>query len=188
VDNISLAKGYAEALLALARARRETVSVEAELRLVGQLLKRDSDLRRALRDPDVPEEHRGEMVQQTLAGTVGELVTGHLVTMTQHGKGRLIGDMIESYLDDAIATSDTITAEVHAVIPLDDEETARLEHALTRRFGKPVRVQALVDPSVMGGLLIRVGNELVDATVKARLHDVRKAMQRHVAGLAGPHG
>ncbi|MCU0610232.1 MAG: ATP synthase F1 subunit delta [Candidatus Eisenbacteria bacterium] len=186
--NLSLAEGYAEALLVLARARHETATVEAELRVISQLLKRDSRFLRALRDPEIPEDRRAERVAQALEEVAGELVTGHLVAMTQHGNGRLIGETIERYLDTVAAAADTITAEVHAVVPLDDNQRARLEQALTRRFGRPVRVQTFVDPSVLGGLLIRVGNELVDASVRARLVEVRKAMQRDVAGLAGLRG
>lgn len=184
--NSSLSQGYAEALLALARARHETSAVEAELRIVAQLLRRDSDLRRALRDPDISDADRAARVFEALKGVVGELVTGHVATMAQHGNARLIGDMIERYLE-VLSASSGITAEVHAAIPLEEEATARLERALTRRYGRSVRVQSFVDPTVMGGLLIRVGNELIDATVKTRLQSMRAAMRHQLADM-GSHG
>lgn len=183
----SLAQGYAEALLALARARGETSVVEAELRVISQMLRKDSGFRRALRDPDVADEHRADRVRTALKGVVGDLVAGHLATMIQHGNERLIAGMIECFLDTVSTSAERVTAEVHTVVALDGDQKARLEEVLGRRFGKTVRVQVLIDSSVLGGLLIRVGNELIDATVRARLAKMRHAMHRNVGTLAGSH-
>lgn len=188
VDNLTLAGGYAGALLSLARSRRTADAVEAELRVVGQLLKRDQSIRRSLRDPEISEEARVLGLRQALGGLVSDLVTGHLIMMIQQGHGHLIGAMIDHYLDEATATRESITAVVHAAIPLNDDQISRLEKILSRRFDRPVRVQGMVDSSIAGGLLIRAGNELIDASVRTRLSHLRSAMRRHVGDLAASDG
>ncbi|MBN1423496.1 ATP synthase F1 subunit delta [Candidatus Fermentibacteria bacterium] len=186
MDNLSLAGGYAGALLSLARSRRATEAVEAELRVVGQLLKRDQGVRRSLRDPEFPEDARIQGLRHALGDLVSDVVTGHLIMMIQQGHGHLIGSMIDLYLNEASATKESITAEVHAAIPLDENQISRLERALSKRFSRPVRVQGMVDPSAEGGLLIKAGNELIDASVRTRLNHLRTAMRRHLGALATP--
>ncbi len=182
MDSLSLAKGYAEALLALARARGEEGAVEGELRVLAQALRRDSRFRRALRDPDIDEPTRAGQVSAALQGVVGPLVIEHIATMVRHGHASLVGDMIERFLDLLASATEAVSAEVHAAVALTEDQKERLGKVLERRFGTPVRIHVVVDPAVGGGLLVKVGHELIDATVVSRLAQMRQAMRGNAAG------
>jgi F-type H+-transporting ATPase subunit delta len=179
----SQAAGYAEALLALARARNEAQHVESELRVVSQLLRRSAEFRAALKDTTQSKETRIEHVQEALGSGVGELVKGHLVMMIEHGRESLVGEMIEHYLDSIAATRTAVSAEIYTVVSLDETRLNRIAEALSMRLKRPVQVQNLIDESLLGGALIKVGNEIIDHSVKTRLRNVKAALKRSSISL-----
>lgn len=183
VDKPSQAAGYAEALLVLARARNEASHVESELRIVGQLLRRNAEFRAALKDTTHSKEERIGRVRDILGSGVGELVKGHLVMMIEHGRESFVGDMIEQYLDSMAATRTAVSAEVYTVVSLDDERMHRIVEALSAKLKRPVQVQNLIDESLLGGALIKVGNEIIDHTVRTRLRNVKAALKRSAISL-----
>lgn len=173
----SVAKGYAEALLALAKARGEVEEVERQVRLMAQLLKHRTALRHALDDPSVPDEERIIRLEKALEGVAGQLLREHVLGMVRQGHGTQVTQMAHLFLE-SLSGEAALAAEVWAAVPLDQNQVERIERALGRKYGKPVRVHPFVDPSLIGGLAIRVGNELLDATVKGRLEAIRAAMRQ----------
>jgi F-type H+-transporting ATPase subunit delta len=174
----SQAKGYAEALLALARVRNEAQQVESELRVVGQLLRRSAEFRAALKDTTQSKEARIERVHDALGSGVGDLVKGHIVMMIEHGRESLLGEVIERFLDAMAETRTAVSAEIYTAISLDETKLHRIAEALSVRLKRPVQVQNLIDESLLGGALIKVGNEIIDHSVKTRLRNVRTALKR----------
>ena len=175
----SQAAGYAEALLALARARNEAQHVESELRV----MRRSAEFRAALKDTTQSKEARIERVHEVLGASVGELVQGHLVMMIEHGRESLVGEMIEHYLDSIAATRTTVSAEVYTVISLDDGRLQRITEALSMKLKRPVQVQNLIDDSLLGGALIKVGNEIIDHTVRTRIRNMKAALKHSSISL-----
>jgi F-type H+-transporting ATPase subunit delta len=93
-------------------------------------------------------------------------------------RGRRLDQTIDEYLLRAAARRKQLTAVVTAVAPLSMDQQTRLRAVLARIYGKAVLLQVVVDPEVIGGIRIRVGDEVVDGTVLRRLDEAR----RHMAG------
>jgi F-type H+-transporting ATPase subunit delta len=68
-------------------------------------------------------------------------------------------------------------AEVRSAIPLDESQTERLAEALGRATGKTVEVKVIIDPTVLGGLVARVGDTVIDGTVRHRIDEMKEAVQ-----------
>ncbi|QFQ30633.2 F0F1 ATP synthase subunit delta [Janibacter melonis] len=93
-------------------------------------------------------------------------------------RGRRFDTVLDTYLRYAAARREQLTAVVTTAAPLTTEQTGRLASALQRIYSKPILVQQLIEPDVIGGIRVQVGDEVVDGTVLRRLDEAR----RHLAG------
>ena len=160
--------GYASAAHALASAEGELDRVEQELFALARAVETTPELRDALTNPALPLE-RKERIVRDVVGAHASRVTVNLVSMfIAQGRG---GDL------PAIASAGKAVAEVRSAVPLDDATTARLAAALERKIGRAVEVKAIVDPSVLGGIVTRVGDTVIDGSVASRLRSLRQTLQ-----------
>ncbi len=91
-------------------------------------------------------------------------------------RGRSLETAIQDLLDLAAERRSRYVAQVRVARPLDADQEARLQASLARIYGREVQLQVDVDPTVLGGIEVRVGDEVIDGTVSRRLHDVRRSL------------
>jgi F-type H+-transporting ATPase subunit delta len=174
-------QGYATALFQVARAEGVLEQVEDELFRFARTLDQEFRLRDALTNPNLPADHRAKMVAELL----GEKASPHTVNLirfvVEQGRARDLSAIIDSLVKLAAEERKRAVAEVRSAVPLDNEQRDRLRSAIERATGKQVELKVLVDPAVKGGLLVRVGNVIFDATVRRRL-DLAREMLGGVGG------
>jgi F-type H+-transporting ATPase subunit delta len=93
-----------------------------------------------------------------------------------HLRGRRADSVLEDLMAAAAEQRGRSVAEVRVARPLDDDQAARLEVALTRLRGRPIRLNVAVDPDVVGGIAVRIGSEVIDGTVATRIEQARRAL------------
>lgn len=165
--------GYADALLSVAKAEGNLDEVEDELFRFGQNLAGSEQLRNALTDEMVPVERRQAIVEELLGGKASS-VTGQLVGfVVGAGRGKDLPAIITRLVERAASEKDRTVAEVRSAVPLTDDQKNRLEAALANATGKQVVVKVIVDPSVLGGLVATVGDQVIDGTVRTRLDQLK---------------
>ncbi len=91
-------------------------------------------------------------------------------------RGRRFDRVVESYLETASSRREQQTAVVTSAVPLTDDDRARLAAGLAAIYGGPVHVNTVVDPRVMGGVKVEIGDEVIDGTVIRKLDAARRAM------------
>lgn len=166
---------YAEALVAVAQAEGDLAGTEDELFAVAQALAGSDELREVLSDRNIPAARRQQIVEDLLGGQAGD-ATVALVSMVV-GAGRA-GDLvriIEAAVERSAGLRNKAVAEVRSAVALSDDQQQRLAQALRRATGKDVTVKVIVDPTVMGGLVTRIGDEVIDGSVRARINQLREA-------------
>lgn len=170
-------EGYAAAAFALATAEGEADRVEQELFALGRAVETTPELRDALTDPRLPLD-RKEAIVRDVVGAHASRVTVNLVSLfVAQGRGGDIAE-ISTALAEARATSaGRALAEVRSAVPLDDATVARLTAALERKTGRTVEVRTIVDPSILGGIVTRVGDTVIDGSVARRLRSLRETLQ-----------
>lgn len=162
------------ALFTLARRAGELDAVETELLGFARLLSDTPDLRAALVDPRLPEDRKVSLLD-TLLGGKAHTATVRLVSESVlYPRGRTLDTALASYVAVAASHRNQLSARVRSAVTLSPEQLARLGAALERQYGRPVQISLEIDPAVVGGLNVQVGDEVVDATISRRLADARQ--------------
>lgn len=170
-------EGYAAAAYAVATAEGELDRVEQELFILGRAVEASPELRDALTDPSLPLERKDRIVRDVI-GAHASRVTVNLVSMfVASGRGGDLGDIASALAETRAASAGKTVAEVRSAIPLDEATVTRLAAALEHKTGRPVEVKAIVDPSVLGGIVTRVGDTVIDGSVARRLRSLRQTVQ-----------
>jgi F-type H+-transporting ATPase subunit delta len=162
-----------QAVLAAAERAEELENVEDELFRFARILERQPELQVALGDISVPVEPRVRLRDKVHPATLRLAVEA-----VRSPRGRRIDRVLEEYVSFAAERRQRIVAEVWTAIELSEEQTQRLSEALANVFGRRVQVQATVDPNLIGGVTVRVGDEVIDGSIINRIESAR----RRIAG------
>lgn len=172
----ALIGGYAQAMFAVARAENVLSTVEDELYAFGKALEHHTALREALTNAALPAVNKKAVVRDVLGERANPVTVGLLGFVIEAGRGREIPKIVDELTRMASAEREHVLAEVRTAVDLSADQRERLAHALSRATGHQVDVKVVVDPSVVGGVIARVGDEVFDGSIASRLEDARQAL------------
>lgn len=164
---------YAQAILDVARAEDLVAPVEDDLFRFARALEGSEPLRVALTDPQLPLERRVAVVDELTAGRALPLSAALLGMLIGAGRVNDLGEIVDRFVELAAASREREVAEVRSAVELDEGQIARLADALGRATGKAVEVKVIIDPSVLGGLVARIGDTVIDGSVRHRLDQMK---------------
>jgi F-type H+-transporting ATPase subunit delta len=167
-------EAYATALLEVSRAEGHLGDVQDELFRFARTFEASDELRSALSDPVLPAERRVAVVEDILGGKALQTSSALAQFIVSAGRASEIPAIIDRFVELAAAEQRRAVAEVRTAIELTAEQTERLRQSLNRATGKDVEVKVVVDPSVLGGIVARVGDVVIDGTVRHRLEQLRE--------------
>jgi F-type H+-transporting ATPase subunit delta len=164
---------YATALLEVARAEGRLTDVEDELYRFARVFAGSDELRMALIDPGLPAERRIAVIDELMGGKALPVSTALAGMIVAAGRAHDLPEIVERFVERAAQERDFEIAEVRSAVPLSDEQQRRLTEALAAATGKRVEVKVVVDPWVLGGIVARVGDIVIDGSVRHRLDQLR---------------
>ncbi len=165
-----------EAVFIAADRRDKVDEVEQQLFSFERLVATTPKLRDALANRQRSGADKSRLVTTLLEGKV-EPETQTLVTQAAaHPRGGRFDRVLDAYISVAARMRERLVANVTAAMALDAEREQRLARALGSMYGRPVQVNVVVDPSVLGGVRVRIGDEVIDGTIQRRLEEARRAM------------
>jgi F-type H+-transporting ATPase subunit delta len=156
-------------------AGSDTDRLSDELFSVGRLVKDNPSLRDALSDPARSIADKRGLVHNLLEGKALP-ATIALVAQALAGTHRTVGVALHEYERVAAAEHGRRVAEVRVAHPLTDADRQRLTDALSRQYDREVHLNVVVDPDVIGGIRVEIGDDVIDGTVSNRLHDARRQL------------
>jgi F-type H+-transporting ATPase subunit delta len=173
-----LAGRYAAALFDLADERHALDAVAGDLRELRAMLRDSGDLMRMLRSPVLTRDEQGKAVAAVAerAG-LSDLTRNFLGVVAGNRRLFAVPEMIEAYLRTLAERRGEVTAEVTVAQPLNEARQAALTEQLRRAVGARVAVDIQVDPALLGGMIVKVGSRMVDASLSSRLQRLRLAMR-----------
>ncbi|SMH34822.1 ATP synthase F1 subcomplex delta subunit [Rathayibacter oskolensis] len=158
---------------AIATAAAPDVSIETELQAFGAVVSSDAQLELALGSKLAAADSKVALVQRLLEGKASAETLAILRQLVAHPRGRRIPELVR-FAAGVVADQGGFTiATVSVAAPLAPEQLDRLRSALSRQYSRPVSVNVLIDPSLLGGMRLHVGDEVIDGTVSARLSDLK---------------
>ena len=164
------------AAFAQAESEGELDRMEDELFRVAVAIGRSPELQMFLADPTIPDDRKVAVVDDLLKGKAAP-ATAHLVRLVvEAGHSRDLARALEELVDLAAERSGALSAEVRTAVGLDAGRRRSLAETLRAVVGRPVRIQELVDPAVLGSLSVRVGDEVFDGSVKRQLELARERL------------
>ena len=167
---------YANGILELARAEGEVERVENELFDIAQALDKSVELRSSLTDPQLPIERTQAVIAELLGGRATPLTVGLIQFIISQGRISELPDIARAVAERAAETRAKALAEVRSAVPLDDKTVERLAAALSKATGTKVEVKVIVDESVIGGIVARIGDTVIDGSIARRMDSLRQAL------------
>ena len=174
----ALSRRYATALFELAEDAKSIRAVEDDGRRLREAIAASPDLRNLLGNPLFG---RAETARALTAVArhlqLSPLTTNFLGVLAENRRLPALMPILRAFAAMAAAHRGEVTAEVTSAHALDDDQRAALTRALRERVGRDVMVETQVDPSLLGGLVVRLGSQLIDSSIRTRLNTLAQAMK-----------
>jgi F-type H+-transporting ATPase subunit delta len=169
------ARRYAEAALEIGRADGTLDDWERDLAHLDELLAHD-ELRRLLEHPAIAFARKEKVMQEVAGRDVSREALALLLLMVRRGRPGAIGRMIEHFGELLRRERGIALAEVRTALPLEDEQRRAVTDRLAELTGEKVEINEVVDEALIGGIAVRIGDRLYDASVRSRLERLRARM------------
>lgn len=174
----SLAGRYASALFDLASEAGTVSAVESDLETLAQALAESPDLKAVTTNPQLSRAEQGGALA-AVANAIGlsELTKNFLGVVAGNRRLDALTDIIRAFQTIAAAQRGEVTANVTSAHALSDDQLAALQDKLTARQGRTVKINSSVDPDLLGGLVVTIGSQRIDGSIRTRLNSLAQAMK-----------
>lgn len=166
------------ATLGVAEKKDKLDDVEDELFRFGRILDREPELAGLLADTGTPVDGRVALLDRVLDGKVSPVTAALLRNVVTLPRGRHLYAVAEELAELAAARRQRSIARVATPVRLTPEQEDRLRDSLNRLYGRPMSLQIELDEALLGGLVVRVGGEVIDGSVASRLEAARRTLPR----------
>ena len=169
---------YAKALLDVAIAEGlDTAAIERDLASIVTAMDQHPELRRALTSPGIPQTVRVNvatafLAESRISGPLGKLV----MMLAERGRMELLPQMLDVYRERVLAHRNVVRATVTSAAPLSADKVQKLAESLGGLTGKTVQLETQVDPSIIGGVVTRIGSTVYDGSIRMQLQKMRQQL------------
>jgi F-type H+-transporting ATPase subunit delta len=176
ISDRKVARRYASALFSTARKAGKTEAIQRDLESLLSLWQRIPALRRALESPRVSGERKRALIDRTLRPNLEALTVSFLNLLVRKRREELLDAVQEEFRRQADDARGLVRAEATIALPLDKNEQAELHASLEAHTGKTIELTVNVDPAILGGVLVRLQDTVIDGSVRGALERLRAQM------------
>jgi F-type H+-transporting ATPase subunit delta len=183
--NNTIARRYARAIFDIAREQNGIEKFSRDLKSIVDLIEENPDMRKIVYGRLVPVEAKKEIIREILPGDTDRMLVNFLFLILDKGREQYLTGIFEAYDRLAAEEKMIIPAEVTSAIPLTEEQVAKLESKLSGLTGKSVKVKINVEPALMGGITVRIGDTVYDGSIAKKLDLLNEHLQHDTVGKIG---
>lgn len=166
-------KRYATALFDIANEQGAMKNFEDQVSTMKEVLEKETDFFTVLSHPSILQAEKIQMVETIFKGKVSEELVGLLVLIIKKGRQDLILNIFEAFLTMAKADRGVISATVTSAMPLKEEQLAQIKANIENNTGKEVELEVTVDQTLIGGMIIKVGDKVVDGSIRGKIQGLK---------------
>ena len=173
----AVAGRYAEALYEIASGKNLVDQIESELRAIETVLNENKDLQQILYHPQITTASKKELLEQIFKGRISEVTGNFLALLVDRRREAFFGDIVAEFTNLANAARNIVAAQVTSAVELDDKERGKLDQVLAKLTGKNVQTSYTIDRSLIGGVVVRIGDKIIDGSIKTRLATLKERLK-----------
>ena len=178
IHSSSISRNYADALLTLATKDNSRDAYGAYINGLADVVENDATFKRFLEAPQVSEQQKNEVLGKALHGKAPTLFVRFLQKMVSNRRQMMLADIAQEYNDLRDAEEGRVHARVTVAREMSDADKASLADALGKALGKTVVPHVAVNAAILGGVVVRVGDTVMDGSVRRRLGALRTQMMK----------
>ncbi|MFQ3549371.1 MAG: ATP synthase F1 subunit delta [Armatimonadota bacterium] len=172
-----IVRRYATALFKAAKDEGVIDRIESDLGLVAYVIEMSPELMNTIKSPVVPKDVKKNIVKSVANDRLHPITLNYLYLLIDKGREEAILDTEQEYLDLANEERGVVTAQVVTAIKLDEEQENLLKEKLKKMTGKNIHLVKVAIPEVLGGVLIRIGDRVIDGTIRGQLDKMKENLK-----------
>jgi F-type H+-transporting ATPase subunit delta len=169
-----ISRVYAQSLVEVGDEKKMLPLFEEEMLFLSNLLKEDRDVWQFFASPGLTKESKRDFVNKVFGNKLSEPVINLLYVLIENGRQSFIPEIYQSMLDSIDVINNRMRVTVTTTQPLDDTLREKLKSVLSKRFNKEIILNETVDESIIGGIIIRIGDTVIDGSLLKDLKNIRK--------------
>ena len=173
MSEIRVASRYAKSLIELAQERGELEKVYQDMLLFTKTLDNTRELELALRNPIIKHDKKRSILHAIFDGKVQDMTLGIFDIITRKNREAILGDMAREFVKQYNVIKGVNKVVVTSAVPLTDETRARVEAIVLKETGGSVQIVEKVDPSLIGGIILKVGDRQLDESLRTSLRKLK---------------
>lgn len=176
-----IANRYAEALFQLSEDENISTEIYNELHNVVDIVKNNKELDNALKSPLVSKAEKINLIEVLFNNQINNNLKNFLKILVEKGRISSLKSIELTFKQLLNDKNNIIEGTVISAVPLTDEKIKKLEEKLSKKYNKNVTLENKVDNSILGGVLIRLGNTQIDGSVKTRLDNIKEQLAQVIS-------
>ncbi len=173
MKNPRVARRYANALMSVAEEQKSVDSVAADAALIGKILASSRELRLLLASPVISDVKKASVMKALFGGKINVVSSKFIDLLIRKHREGILQEVIDQYLTLRDELRGIMTVDVTSVTPLDRSQEESLARQLGKRTGKTVKLHMKEDAAIRGGLIVKIGDTVLDASVRRQLERLR---------------
>ena len=174
----AIARRYAEALANVAVARDKVEDTDAEVRAFADMMRDSRELHQVFASPILSQVHKERVLDALVARARPSQMTANLLkTMLKHHRLHILGEVYSEFRREINERRGVVVAEVTSASPLATAEQARMRERLVEMTGRQVNLQFATDPSLIGGVVTRIGSVVYDGSIRTQLQEIKERLK-----------
>ncbi|HJV46089.1 MAG TPA: F0F1 ATP synthase subunit delta [Bacillota bacterium] len=174
----TVAKRYARALFEVAQEMKSIDLIEQELKVLVEALNTNADLEQILSHPQISVENKKQMMDALLGEAATVQTKNFIHLLIQRHRESQLGEIVEAYIELANQARGYADAVVTTAKALTEDELNKLAAGFGNMLKKTLRVQSVVDPSILGGVVVRIGDRLYDGSIAGKLQRFQQNLKQ----------
>lgn len=171
-----VAKRYAEALFEVAAESNELDKVREEIDFIADVFESNPELKTIFTHPRLSKREKKAMIDELFKGKVSESVLNLCYITVDKGRERYLAEISKEYTIFSNREQGIVVAKALTAVPMSEDELNALEEKLSKQFNKRIQLSNQVDERVLGGVLLKIGDKVIDGSIKGRFEDIQREL------------